>query len=308
MPTPKNKTLALMLVALLGAGLGFVLSPEALASNGGFLPLPDDSNLDLPSPQGQTASERFGNLLGPIARNLRVIIGAVAVLMIIASGFIIVLQGDNEETVRNEKQAITYGIIGLMMISIAGPISEVFDFRQGNILESPEELVQRAALFDNATGLIITFVKYLLGGLATLMFVSSGATMISSQGNEDAIGRGKRNLALGAGGLFLIFISDLVVRRVLYDARYNTSSSEVVISINESELVTQIVAFTNLIVTFVGPIMMLGIIIGGVLYVVAGGDEGRTDLAKKIIKNSVIGIVIIYGAFALVSTVITGAF
>ncbi len=79
-------------------------------------------------------------------------------------------------------------------------------------------------------------------------------------------------------------------------------------AINQSEFVTQVVAVTNIMVSFVGPIMMLGLVIGGFMYVTAGGDEEKSGLAKKILMNSVIGIVIIYGAFALVSTVITGVF
>ena len=67
-------------------------------------------------------------------------------------------------------------------------------------------------------------------------------------------------------------------------------------------------AITNLIVTFVGPIMVLGIVVGGLLYVTAAGDETRVSMAKNILMNSVIGVIIIYGAFALVSTVITGVF
>jgi hypothetical protein len=61
-------------------------------------------------------------------------------------------------------------------------------------------------------------------------------------------------------------------------------------------------------VSFVGPIMMLGLVAGGVLFLTSAGNDERTGLAKKIITNSVIGIVIIYGAFALVSTVIAGYF
>lgn len=300
----KNIKKRLIISVFLGV-LAAIAVPDAIAA---FLPLPDNTGLNLPVPTGDTAVDKFENLLGPVAKNLRIIIAAVSIVMMVISGFTMTMAGDNEGTVKTQKQSITWGIIGLFLISIAGPVAEVFDYRQGNLLENGDTLAQRAEIFDNTVKIIITFIKYLLGALATLMFIRSGAVMISSGSSEEDITREKKNLALSAGGLLLVFASDLIVRRVLYSAQYNTATSETVVTINQSEFIRQIIAVTNLLVSFAAPAMMLGIVIGGVLYATAAGDEGRTGLAKKIMVNSVIGIVIIYGAFALVSTVISGVF
>ncbi|MBI4127398.1 hypothetical protein HY463_01690 [Candidatus Peregrinibacteria bacterium] len=300
----KNIKKGLLISVFLGVIAAFTV-PEAFAA---FIPLPDNTNLNLPAPVGDTAVDKFENFLGPVARTARIIAAAVAVIMMVISGFTMSIAGDNEGTVKTQKQSITWGIIGLFLISIAGPVAEVFDYRQGNFLESGDALAQRAEVFDNTVKIVITFIKYLLGALATLMFIRAGAVMISSSSSEEDISREKKNLALGAGGLILVFASDLLVRRVLYSARYNTATSETVITINQNEFVKQLVAITNLIVSFAGPAMVLGFVIGGVLYISAAGDDGRIGMAKKIMMNSLIGIVIIYGAFALVSTVISGAF
>lgn len=299
----KNQILGLVLAAVAGAVLA--LAPHAHAS---FLPLPDTSNLDVPTPEGDTAFTKLENLLGPLGRNLRIIVGAIAVVLIVVSGFSMVISGDNEETEKNQKKSITYGIIGLLMISIAGPIAEVFDYREGDILTDPSKLVERVGMFSDATRLVITFLKYMLGGLATLMFIRAGAIMIALGDSEEKMTREKKNLALGAGGLVMVMLSEIVVKKVFYVASFNESTGETQVSINQNEFLTQIVAITNILVSFVGPIMMLGIVAGGVLYVTAAGDEERTGLAKKILLNSVIGVVIIYGAFALVSTIIAGQF
>ena len=293
----------LLLAAL--AGAAFALVPESQAS---FLPLPETTDLDIPAPEGDTAFNKLESLLGPVGRNLRIIIGGIAVLLIVVSGFTMVISGDNEETVKNQRKSMTYGLIGLLMISIAGPIAEVFDYRGGNIITDPDLLVARTGLFDDTTRIVVTFLKYLLGGLAALMFIRAGAVMVMSGQNEEDVTREKKNLALGAAGLIMVMLSDLVVKKVFYVAAFNEDTGTTEVSINQSEFIVQLVAITNLVVTFVGPIMMLGIVAGGVLYVSAGGDEERTGLAKKILINSVIGVVIIYGAFALVSTVISGQF
>lgn len=301
--TPNKKT-GILISIMLAIMVSFV--PDALA--GTFLPLPDNETLDIPAPEGDTALEKLEDILGPFARMTRIIVAAVAILLICVSGVIMVVSGDNEESVKNQKKSITYGAIGLLMISIAGPVAEVFDYRAGNIFESGETIVERVNLFDDTTRIIITFIKYLLGGLAALMLIRAGATMVSGSASEEEITREKKNLALIAAGLGMVIVSDLVVRRIFYDTEYNESTSQTVVAINQSEFIKQLVAITNLMVSFVGPIMMLGLVIGGFMYVTAGGDEEKSGLAKKILMNSVIGIVIIYGAFALVSTVITGVF
>lgn len=303
----KTKINAVGVLFALALGVAtFALAHPVFAST--FFPLPSSEDLNVPVPEGDTAIQKLENFLGPIARNLRIIIGAIAVLLIVISGFTLVISGDNEETYKNQRKSVLYGVLGLMMISLAGPVAEIFDYRQGNFLDNPDSFVERAALFNDTTQLVVTFLKYFLGSLATLMFIRSGALMVAEGSNEEVVTREKKNLALGAAGLFLIFVSDLVIKNIFYSATYNTDTSSTVVSINQNEFVVQLVAFTNLMVSFVGPIMMFGIVAGGLLYVASFGNEERTALAKKIILNSVIGVVIIYGAFALVSTVISGAF
>ncbi len=292
---------------ILAAGLGAVcaLIPHASAD---FLPLPSTDDLDVPAPEGDSAFEKLENLLGPVARNLRIIIGAVALLMIVISGFSMVVGGENEETAKTQKKSLTYGLIGLVMISIAGPIAEVFDYREGNFVSDPDKLVERIQLFNDTTSIIITFIKYLLGGLAALMFIRSGAMMVIAGDNEEDVSKEKKSLGVAAAGLLMVMASDLVVRRVLYVAEFNEDADKTIVAIDQNEGVQQMIAVTNIMVSFVGPIMMLGIVAGGVLYITAGGDEERTGLAKKIVFNSIVGVIIIYGAFALVSTIIAGTF
>lgn len=303
----KNKYTKFLFAALLGVVASFVFShtPGVHAS---FLPLPDNTDLDIPTPEGDTAVQQVESIFGPFAKSFRIIIGIVAVLLIVISGFSMTIAADNEETVKTQRKGITFGIIGLLLISVAGPVAEVFDFRQGNFLESPDTFIERAQLFDSTTQIVITFMKYFLGSLGAYAFIRSGVVLIVQGNKEDVVTREKNNLMLSAAGLILVLASDLIVRKILFDVEYNDAASETVVAINQNEFMTQVVAVTNIMVSFVSPILMLAMVVGGVLYITSAGNEERTELAKKIILNSVIGIVIIYGSFALVSTVISGVF
>ncbi len=140
------------------------------------------------------------------------------------------------------------------------------------------------------------------------MAVRAGATLVMAGDNDDDVTKAKKQLTVSSLGLLLVIVSDLFIRKIFYVTSYSTSAEATVIALDQNEFIRQLVAVTNLLVTFVGPIMMLGIVVGGFLYITSQGDEEKTGLAKKIITNSIIGIVIIYGAFALVSTVISGQF
>jgi hypothetical protein len=296
----------MVLIALLSAVL--VARFQIIGAEAAFLPLPGVDDVDIAKPVGDTAIQRAESFLGPLARVVRIIIGAVAVLLIVVSGFTMVIGGENEETVKNQRKSLTYGILGLMMISIAGPLAEIFDYRQGNLLEDSDAFLSRTALFTDTTQMIITFVRYLLGALASLMMIRAGGVMVVQGSSEEIVTREKKSFALAAGGLFMVFISSLVVNQVVFVTSYSETLEETIVSIDSNEFARQLIGFTNLLISFVGPIMILTTVIGGLLYITAGGNDERTDLAKKMMKNSVIGIVIIYGAFSLVSTLITGVF
>ncbi|MFA5854901.1 MAG: pilin [Candidatus Gracilibacteria bacterium] len=302
-----ERILLMTVFSLSGALLSLALAPH-LAFASGFVPLPSISGLDIAAPEGDTAIQKLESFLGPVARNARIIVGALAVLFIVIAGFSMVIVGDNEEGVKEKRKVITYSVIGLMMISIAGPVAEVFDYRNGNFMSDPEQFVERSQLFSSATLLVITFLKYLLGSLATLMLIRSGAILVMSSDNEEEVTREKKNILYIAAGLFLVVVSSLVVNKIFYNVEFNDAANTTRITLDQNELMRQIIGVVNLMVSFVGPIMMLGLVASGVLYLTSAGNDERMGLAKKIMVNSVIGIVVIYGAFALVSTVISGYF
>jgi hypothetical protein len=62
------------------------------------------------------------------------------------------------------------------------------------------------------------------------------------------------------------------------------------------------------VVSIVGPVAIISLVIGGVMYMTAAGKEETMEKAKRLIIASIVGIIIIYGAFAIISTFIAGNF
>jgi len=178
--------------------------------------------------------------------------------------------------------------------------------KDGTIISSPQEILNRYRLFDRQVQVFVTFVKYVIGAYATLFAVRSGIGLVTSGTNEEERGKYKKSLMYSASGLFLLYVGQIFVEKVFYKIDKNVYSGITGVhpSIDAKAGVDQIAGITNLIVSFVGPVAVLIFIIGGIMYATAAGEEERMEQAKRLLLSAVIGIVIIYGAFAVVSTVL----
>ncbi|MBT6069175.1 hypothetical protein HOG48_05460 [Candidatus Peregrinibacteria bacterium] len=74
----------------------------------------------------------------------------------------------------------------------------------------------------------------------------------------------------------------------------------------EDSIRTLLLTFLDFFLGFLGLLAVLMVIYGGFLYLTAAGDESKTENGKKVILYSVVGIVVILLAFALVNTVLSG--
>ncbi len=60
----------------------------------------------------------------------------------------------------------------------------------------------------------------------------------------------------------------------------------------------------NALMGILGTLLVLYLIYGGFLWMTAGGDEKQVEKAKEIIKNSIIGLIVIFLAYGIASFVI----
>jgi hypothetical protein len=290
-----------------------------------LFPLPSASQYgNLPAPtQGKSAQYQFQELMWGLIMNVRYIIGAVAIAFCVYSGFRMVTAFGNEEVYGKQRNNLLYAVIGLAVVGMSGEFAKIFavscpDFTaqgqvnytctQGGFLKDPNSIIRASTIFNNQTKIIITFIKYFIGGVAVLMIVRNGMSMITMGSNEEHMGQDKKNLAYSALGLILIIIADNVISNVFYklDLTRYPSVGGAKPGIDSAQGIKEIVGVTNFIVSVVGPLAILMLLAGGIMYMTAAGKEEQMNKAKKLIVMTLVGIIIIYGAFAIVSTFIGG--
>lgn len=302
-----NKILRVVLEFLLVMGLITLLTN--LCAFAQFLPISPEvyEKADIPTPpsaEGQTIVKKL--VLGGLTY-VKAIVVAVGILYITILGFRLVIAQGDEEAITKAKRGLIYAVIAFVLISMSQDIGRIFGMESGTLLGSPQEILERVHLFDKQVEILMTFIKYVIGTLATLMLVISGIKFITAGGNEEEVSKARKRVLFSGGGLLLIFIGEIFIERVFYKVDKNVYSGITGVDpgVDAKEGVEQIAGITNLLVSVIAPIAVLILIGGAIMYATAGGDEEKMNKAKRLIIATVVGILIIYGAFALVSTVLS---
>lgn len=301
-----------------GATATPVVNPGAYKDDFIYIPLDGSNYPDFPQLRSSSPTGMLNEFVNGIIQNLKYIIGSVAVVFIIVSAIKLIISQGNEDTISKQKNAMLYGILGLALIAFGDELARVMsvacipgqvECADGGFLKDPSNMITQAAIFKRETRIFITFVKYIIGGIAVLMFVRNGIRLIGLAGSEESVTIDKKNLMYTSVGLLLIILASTAVDKVLYivdPAQYTTAG--LAPAINPSKAVLELVGVTNTAVFIVAPISIFMLIVGAVMYATAGGKEEQMTKAKKLIILTVVGIALIYGSFAIVSTIVAGQF
>lgn len=273
-------------------------SPEATAElkKGDIIIPPQGEGLDI-------AEQLVFGALGYV----KAITVAIGILMITIIGTRLVMSNGNEEDVTKARQALIYAIIAFVIISMSQELAKIFDMKDGTIIQSPQSILNRYRLFDRQVQIFMTFIKYVIATYATIFAVRSGIALITSGDQEEEVTKHKQGMAYSAAGLFLLYIGEIFIERVFYKIDKNVYSGITGIhpSLDAKVGIDQLAGITNLFVSVLGPVAVLALIGGAIMYATAAGEEERMEKGKRIVVSSIIAIVIIYSAFAIVSTVIS---
>lgn len=295
-----------------------VTNPDAYKGDYIYIPLDGSNYSDFPQLKSTSPTGMLNEFVTGIVKNLKYLVGAIAILFIMVSAIKLIISQGNEDMISKQKNAILYAIIGLLLIGFGDEIAKVLsvacipgqtECADGGFLKDPNNMISQSAIFKRETRIFITFIKYIVGGIAVFMFVRNGIRLIGLAGSEESVTIDKKNLIYTSVGLLLIILASTVVDKVLYivdPSKYTTSG--IAPAINPSLAVQEMVGFTNAAVFIVAPISIFMLIVGAIMYATSGGKDEQMTKAKKLIFLTIAGMALIYGAFAIISTVIAGQF
>lgn len=164
---------------------------------------------------------------------------------------------------------------------------------------------------DTITELLVAVSKGLIGLVAvaaTFMFIYGGVMMLTSAGNADQVKRAKEVLRWTTIGLVFIFLAGAILRYV-YSVFGKTPEEDISgsLGLGQASLTLTVVNVLRVLLGVLGLAGVTMVIWSGYMWLTAGGNEQRVDRAKEILRAAIIGLVIIFLAWAIVSfTIQTG--
>jgi hypothetical protein len=211
----------------------------------------------------------------PILKDI--FMGVLTLMIIINAGRMII--GSYEESAMGEaKSSFAHLVLACVVVALAELIAATVTETAGFHLFTAAPLIGPATNLSN-------YFKYALFGALIVNIVIQAFRLITAHGEEEYVSRARKRLIFGFVGAIIVILADLIVGAV-------TSGTGL--------LLPQIVNLSNFLLLFIGVGATIGLIIGGILYVISI-DESLKEKGKGFIKVSIITLIVVLLAAILVN-------
>jgi hypothetical protein len=243
-------------------------------------------------PTSKTGEELAIGLILSIVHLVRNLVGALALVMGVLYGLRMVISRGQEDVISKQKANFLYALLGFMILIISENVAKVFNPE----FATTNQLIDFNAARDQLRD-IVSYMKWMLGSIAVLMFIVSGIRLIGAQGEENEISQQKRNITWSLLGMLTILLASNIV-----NAFYVIKSPTETASAAPKTVVAEVAGVIRLVLVFLGPAAIAFTIYAGFMYLTAMENEDRSKKGKQMIIAGVVAIVVIYGAYAIVNT------
>lgn len=290
----------IVIYLLVLGGLFFLMSELASAQN--TLGNDWDKYLnDLPSFQAeedQAGEDLAINFIRNAISIVRNILGAAALLTGTIYGTLMVLARGKEEPLTKQKKNFIWALMGFVILIAAEGVANLFNPESA----STQALIDFNAARDQLRD-IINYVTWIAGSVMILFMTINGIRMITAGSDQERIDAQKKNLTWSLLGILVILLA-----RNIINAIYVLNSPSQISPGSSENLITQVAGVVRLILVFLGPIAIAFTLYAGFLYLTSLDKDEPKQKATKMLTTGIIAIVMIYSAFALVSTITTQDF
>lgn len=236
------------------------------------------------------------------------VIGAVAVLVLVYFGIQMIVSNSQEERISKAKSSILMIFIGLAIVAVADfVVKEVFVLQGGTFIgdttvdgKSISVMQQSALKFNEQVHLFVTFLRYIIQGIAFFFIVRSGLGLIVGGQESDVLDKTKKAFMWGIVALVIVMAAETVIKKVVFPI--DVGDKQIVIGEVQIQAGQSIIAqIVNMILAFAGGVAVVSLIAGAAMYAMAIGHEQSTEKGKKMVIGSLMGLVIIYSAYTIIS-------
>lgn len=245
-----------------------------------------------------TGERQLNEITRAVANTIKNLIAGLAVMWIVYAGARMIFAQGDESVITEQKKAILYAGVGLVSILLVG---RGIDYLYGPAGIVRTELVRDQGFTNEVYG-VVNFIKALVGTVAILFIVISGVRTLFATGQEDELTKQKTSILWIAVGLIMIAVDKIIIENFFIIP--TQEQSDQIRTSNITSVINVIGSVIQFILGFVGLIAFGALIYGAATMIMNFGNDEMVEKAKKIIKNAIIGILVILSAYVIVSTLV----
>ena len=225
----------------------------------------------------------LGNVIIPA---IKIIFVGVGVLYAGWYALEMIVSGDQESKLQEQKHAFSQAAIGMGIVGVSSLIVQTFaPSSAGSALVDP-------APFDIAVNSIIDFITIVTGAFLVFVIGMAGARIISLQGNESEVEKQKKNFFNGLLGMPILLLARITVNSIIPVVG------------QPEDLIPEIAGVMKFLLEIAAGLAVLALIVSGILFIVALHNDTLKQRAKRILFSTLVILIIVVFSQVLVATFI----
>jgi cell division protein FtsW (lipid II flippase) len=280
-----------------------VLAPAPAYAQVNFLDSTDCGILGIPCTGNETEVE-LGNRINYFTDAFIILLSTVAVIFLVYAGYKYITSAGNEEAAVQAKRQIIYAVLGVIVARSAYIIRGAV---QTTALFSPDQAAISLRLIADP---FIELALFLIGTVATIYLIYAGYKYISSRGDYEASETAKRQIVYALVGI-VVAAGARIISSVFIVVSGSPAATLGVLTgpgglagTSGQDLVDFVVPVVNATLALAGVAAAAYMVMAGVMYFSAEGDEQQAETAKRQLIYGVIGIAVILLSAAIVNFII----
>ena len=145
-------------------------------------------------------------------------------------------------------------------------------------------------------------------GLSLIFIVIGGIMYMVSSGNDEKMAKAKKIVIYALMGLAIavgaaIFLKEIATALGIKNDLFTVGGNNIEKLEDVEGMQTVMGKVISLLLTSLGMLGIIGLVIGGIWYLNAGGNEDKMEIGKKTLIYSVLGLVIAIGSLIIVKQI-----
>lgn len=149
-------------------------------------------------------------------------------------------------------------------------------------------------------GSVLSAMQGIIVVLGIIFIIIGALIYITSGGNESRMTLGKTAITAALIGLALGIAAPSFLKEIAGVLGWGTIDAAIVAAPTLSSLALEVL---NFLLSIIGVLAIIMLVIGGLIYLTAAGDENKAETGKKIVTYAVVGVGVALAALVITTQV-----